>query len=373
MAPAPGPRVADGQIFIYRLFDVADSIDLSHAERIAAAPKSRLALDGEGTGTAFEFPRPPLHLVLGRREVRIGGDAVDAELSAHLMDTGVASILYKIAIPPGSTLGDLLPLAGALVARPTPDIDAAARREAVALCRELAPALERPHEWEGLESYHVVFVRRFEEGQVTADQLLADAPIAELVIGETSGVPLSAAERQDILAHNFTYQVDDLALVHWNGAFVYESSGVEDIPDLLEFATAHLLELRYYDALLDRELHSIYDEIEAGGSPVRNIVTFRYRKLQRRVTGLLFEISEMIERLENAVKIVGDFYLARLYQGAVRRFRLAAWQETVLRKQRLVSEANDLIGDSADTSRAELLELTIILLIAYEIVAAFAK
>ncbi len=38
-----------------------------------------------------------------------------------------------------------------------------------------------------------------------------------------------------------------------------------------------------------------------------------------------------------------------------------------------VAEANDLIGHSADTSRAELLEVTIILLITYEIVAAFAK
>ena len=30
----------------------------------------------------------------------------------------------------------------------------------------------------------------------------------------------------------------------------------------------------------------------------------------------------MVERLENAVKIVGDFYLARLYQAALRRFRI---------------------------------------------------
>src|SRR5574341_1027369 len=116
--PAPGPHVADGQLFVYRLFDVADSIDLSRAEKLAAAPKSRLALEGAGSGTAFEFPRPPLHLVLGRREVRIGGEAREAEASAHLMDTGVASILYKLAIPSGTTLGDLLPLSEALLARP---------------------------------------------------------------------------------------------------------------------------------------------------------------------------------------------------------------------------------------------------------------
>jgi hypothetical protein len=145
---------------------------------------------------------------------------------------------------------------------------------------------------------------------------------------------------------------------------------VEDIPDLLEFATAHLLELRYYDALLDRELHAIYDEVERSGSALANIVTRRYRKLQRRTAALLLELSETIERLENAVKIVGDFYLARVYQGAVRRFRLPAWQETVLRKQRLLAEVNALIGGTADTSRAELLEIAVIVLILLEVFAA---
>jgi hypothetical protein len=103
------------------------------------------------------------------------------------------------------------------------------------------------------------------------------------------------------------------------------------------------------------------------------VVTRKYRRLQRRTAALLLELSEMIERLENAVKIVGDFYLARLYQSAVRRFRLASWQETVLRKQKLVAEVNDLTGDAADTSRAELLEIVVILLISYEVLAAFLK
>jgi uncharacterized Rmd1/YagE family protein len=70
---------------------------------------------------------------------------------------------------------------------------------------------------------------------------------------------------------------------------------------------------------------------------------------------------------------VGDFYLARVYQGAVRRFRLPAWQETVLRKQRLLAEVNDLIGDAADTSRSELLEVLVVLLILFEIVAALLR
>jgi hypothetical protein len=363
-------RVADGVILVYRLFDVADAVDLAAAEVAVAAPKSRLRLEGAQSGSALEFPRPPLHLRLGPRDVPLPSGARRAETSAHVFDYGVVSIRYELPIAPGTTLAALVPLAEELFVDPTAALDAEARREAEELSRALGGALERPHAWEGLESYQVFLVRRFEDGPVRAADLLATAPIPELLLGETSTTSLSRAEREEVLGHHFTYLEDDLAVLHWNSAFVVEPSGVEDVPDLLEFATAHLLELRYYDALLDRELHRIYDEIEAGGSPVANIFTRRYRRLQRETAALLVELSEMIERLENAVKIVGDFYLARLYLSAVKRFRLPAWQETVLRKQKLVADVNDLIGDAADTSRAELLEIAIILLIVFEIVAA---
>jgi hypothetical protein len=364
-------RIADGTVHVYRLFDVADAVDLSAAERAAAgAEKSRLRLEGAQSGTALEFPRPPLQLALGAREVPLAAGPRTAQASAHVYDYGVISIVYRLPIPAGATLADLVPLAEELVVEPTPAIDQAARREAQELARALGPALERPHSWEGFESYQVFFVRRFEEGRIRALDLLERAPIPELLLGETSEVPLSPAERQEVLSHHFTYLEDDLAVVHWNSALVVEPSGVHDIPDLLEFATAHLLELRYYDALLDRELHRIYDQIEAGGSPVSDLFTRRYRKLQRETAALLLELSEMIERLENAIKIVGDFYLARLYLAAVRRFRLPAWQETVLRKQKLVADVNELIGDAADTNRSELLEIAVIALILLELLAA---
>jgi hypothetical protein len=366
-----GIRVSEGTVLVYRLFDVADAVDLAKAEEALSAPSSRLKLEGAQSATALEVPAPPLHVALGARDVPLRDGPRRATASAHLFDFGVVSIRYDLSIAPGTELAQLVPLAEELVVYPTPELDAAARREADDLARALGSALERPHTWDGLETYQVFLVRRFEGGELAASELLARAPIPELLLGETSTVRLSADERREVLEHHHTYLEDDLAVVHWNSAFLAEPSGVQDIPDLLEFATAHLLELRYYDAHLDRELHRLYDEIERWASPVANVVTRRYRKLQRRTAALLLELSEMIERLENAVKIVGDFYLARVYQGAVRRFRLPAWQETVLRKQRLLAEVNDLIGDAADTSRSELLEVAIILLILWEVVAAF--
>jgi hypothetical protein len=364
-------RVADATVHVYRLFDVADAVDLAVAERAVSAPSSRLKLEGAQTGAALDIPRPPLHVHLGPRALPLADGPREAEASARVYDYGVVSVHYRLPVAPGTSLAELVPLAEELGAAPTPALDAAARAEADALSRALGAALERPHAWEGLETYHVFFVRRL-EGSPPAAQVAAGAPLAELVLGETSAVPLSADERRDVMSHAFSYLADDLAVVDWNAAFVLEPSGVEDIPDVLEFATAHLLELRYYDALLDRELHQIYDEMEAGrarGGPF----TRRWLKLRRRTTALLLELSETIERLENAVKIIGDFYLARVYQGAVRRFRLPAWQESVLRKQKLLAGVHELMNDDADTRRAELLELTIILLILWEILYALVR
>jgi hypothetical protein len=214
-------------------------------------------------------------------------------------------------------------------------------------------------------------VRRFER-EVTAAELLEEAPLAELLLGETSPVRLSEGEREDVVKHAFSYLENDLAVVDWNCAFLLEPSGVNDIPDLLELATAHLLELRYYDELLDRGLKWIYQEV-GKGRRFSGVFTRRHLRLQRRTAALLLELSEMIERVDNAVKIIGDFYLARLYQGAVRRFRLPAWEESVLRKQRLLAEVNGLLNDAADRRRGELLEITVILLILWEILAALLR
>jgi hypothetical protein len=359
-------RVQDGSVRIYRILDVADGIDLARAETLASTPKSRARL--ASPRSAIEIAQPPLRLGLGARDVSIAGEPRRVDVQVSLFDYGVASFLFELATVPGTSLEELLPLAEALLERPAPELDEMARALAAELTVALAPALLRPHMWDGIETYTVFFVRAFDR-RVTGDELLEHAPLARLLLGETDPVPLSAGERADVLKHRFAYLETDLAVVDWNSAFVHEPGGSTDVPDLLELATAQLLELRYYDAYLDRELAGIRGEVERAGDA--GMFTRRYTRLMRRTAALLVDMSEMVDRVENAVKIVGDFYLARLYQAALGRFRLPAWQGSVLRKHRMLSEVNRILSDGADTRRAELLEITIIVLIAWEILWAF--
>src|SRR5512147_3037854 len=77
-------RVEDGEVLVYRLFDVADAVDLHRAEVEAAAPKSRLRLSGVQSGSALQFPRPPLQLGLGKRRLPLAGGEREAEVNVRV-------------------------------------------------------------------------------------------------------------------------------------------------------------------------------------------------------------------------------------------------------------------------------------------------
>src|SRR5262249_17235341 len=143
-------------------------------------------------------------------------------------------------------------------------------------------------------------------------------------------------------------------------------SGSRDIPDILEFATSQLLKLRYYDGVFDKHLARIYDDL-AQAQRAGSVLRSPYRHLARNVLGRVVELNEFAERVDNALKIIGDFYLARVYETAVRRFRISAWQSSIGGKQALVAQAYDLIKGEIDVRRATLLELVIIILLLFEV------
>ena len=59
----------------------------------------------------------------------------------------------------------------------------------------------------------------------------------------------------------------DLAVISWNGAFLYDSaSGAETVIQLLEYANSQLLEFRHYDELLTRELDGVYKSLKSKAS-----------------------------------------------------------------------------------------------------------
>jgi hypothetical protein len=188
------------------------------------------------------------------------------------------------------------------------------------------------------------------------------------MLGEATH-PLAEKTRTAMKAHSFQYWAHDLTVLDWNSALVVEPSGVMDVPDVVEFALTHLIELRYYDDLLDDKLGDLYDAISRSE---RTIFRTNYARLSREASALFMDITEFIERVENSLKVIGDFYLATIFRATVGRLRLHEWEENVTRKLQLLARVSELLSAQATAHHGHLLEWIVILLIAFEIVWALA-
>ena len=360
-----GPTIVRGALLAYRVFDAGETIALDVAEKLVPAAK-RLEIGGplvEGLVIAVR----PLVISLADCELAVPGidRPLHARVSVRVFDFGAVSVLYEIPIEPGTPLASLIPVCAAIYESPV--LDARGARHRQEIMNMIGPSIEKPHGWEEAESYTIVFAE--ELAGEPASSLMDSEVAAKLLLGEPSTKPLNAATRQDILRNAFSYLVDDLILIDWNSALVVEPSGSRVVPHVLELATCQLLEFRYYDGLLDRELSRVYDYVEKAP----RIFKSPFRALTREVLRRFMELTEFTERVDNAIKSVGDFYLARVYMAALRRSRVPEWRESVETKLALVSRTYELLKGEVEVSRTQLLELTVVILILLEILAAFQR
>lgn len=359
------PAIARGSLLAYRIFDVGDTIALDVAEKLLPTAK-RLELGGplvEGIVIAVR----PLEIELPECDVSFGIDRRftwgSARVSARMFDFGVVSILYEMPIEAHTTLAELVPVCDALYDSPL--LDARAAEHLKGIVEELAESIEKPLEPQAPESYTIVFVTELEGADVPS--LVQSETVAKLLLGEPSDKPLSPATRQDVLRSAFSYFADDIVLIDWNSAVVVEPSGSRVVNHVLELAACQLLEFRYYDGLLDRELARVYDYVEKSPRILRSPFGALTREFLRR----FMELTEFTERVDNAIKSVGDVYLARVYVAAINRFRVPEWRESVETKLGLVSRAYEMLKGEVEVSRTQLLELIVVMLILVEVIAAF--
>ncbi|MBJ6760848.1 hypothetical protein JGU66_08740 [Myxococcaceae bacterium JPH2] len=367
---AEAPLLFDqAYILCYRTFDVAEEIDLERARRALTEDARRLKLSRENS-QYLQLPNPPVAYELGRRPLALRGGPVTVDATARLFDHGAVSIILRVPVVPGTTWETLTQVADELY--DSQALEDLALELVEGVRRTIAPAVQASHLWGQNESYTVIFAERI-RGEPTADELLSRANIARLLLGEVASADLSAREVEAVTQVRFSYTVNDLVVIDWNSAFVYEPSGSRDIPDLLEIANAQLLEFRYYDERLDAHIARIHDEVQARRNGWIALLRSPYRNLARQTLGTLVDLNEFVERVENSLKIIGDFYLAKVYEGAVRRMRISAWQASVTRKQQLLAQTYGLLKGEVDIDRSHLLEMMVVALIVLELAVALAR
>ncbi len=363
------PRITGGAT-AYRLYDVGYGIGLDRAVQQMGGRTRGRARPQRVEARGIQVRNPPLVIDLGERQVAMGGVSRPVVVTAHLFEFGVCSLRFAIAVPPALAWSDFTDFAGALESA---GLDSLFDAELDALLARLADAVDRPRRAEVVEDYVVFRVNRLcdDGGAPMSPAVLTDEQLLPLLLGERR--ELAPAARKDLLQHRFSYYADDLVILTWENALVVEPRENDfDVEYVLEFANALLLELRVYDAELDAELPALYDRIDAARRkklPLSLGLRHLLSELQTRVA----DITEVVERAENAFKVLDDVYLARLHDAALGLFRATAWRRGIERKLQIFKDTYSMLNGEAIAARSELLEVAIVLLIVFEVVLSLIR
>jgi hypothetical protein len=354
-------EIKTAQFAVLYLFDVAEAIDLARVE----------AATGTRTATAMLRPKPatPAYVQYTQPPLVMDGDALGMpaidqfRVRIKVFDYGVISLALMRDFA-GSWI-ELI--AGAQQFIEDERLERQAEEYTRRLVDRLRPAATSPREHFLSEDYVIVIVNELDE-PLPGDALVATRgdELTLLLRGERQA--LSRQEKEEVLRHRLSYLADDLVIPTWNAAFVYDTpAGSQAAMEIIEFANSQLLQYRYYDDLLDAELARIYADLQA---PRWYDALFgrRYTRAAQQLHALFIDVNELTDRTENALKIAGDVYAARLFTLVAARLGVDRWKANVQEKLKTLDDIYRFSVEQTGMARGQFLELVVVIILLLELV-----
>jgi len=357
------PAVQVGVCYALFAYDAGLAINLDESERRITALTQRAAIRHKRRAPRyFEYRPAPLRVTQEREPLAVGAFRTTPSVEAVLYDFGAVSVTYQV--PLAGPLAHLITLAEELYESAV--LLADSRRWVEHLLATIAPAVTRPGLTDFVETYVIFEIGAFSPPCPPAELYTTHAQeVARILRSERT--PLSAQEVNDALGHRISFGSDDVTLIDWDAALIADRDA-EDVRAVLEFANVELLEMRYLDQQLDDALDESYDTLSRRYGLWLPGAT---RADLRRIGQLQVDNAVLFEGVNNALKLLGDQYLARVYRLVSERFHLAEWDASILRKLQTLESIYQKLSDQAANRRTEALEWIIIALIAAEILIPF--
>jgi hypothetical protein len=369
---AGGDDVLTGQLHVYVAFDWGEEIDLERARQQGAG----VVLDmvrRPRTPASIAYRPPPLRFPLGPVAIAMPGLAGTSSRSAEATVFDFAGVSLALAVPFQLSRRDLRDLAAHLVEPITARaIMETARAILEPLYHKLLPAITRPN-WRD-NFWEEYFVFQFPPGpKVAPDDLLGPQSgwLAGLLRLEDEA--LSKQEIDEALRLVLRYGLDDLFIPDWGAAVLVDREReCDETLQAIEFANLQLLEFRYVDQRLD-EVLAHADDLLRKSARSRLPFVRAYAGPLRLLGELKVEANGLFERAGNALKLVGDQYLARVYRLLATRFHLPAWEKDIRHKLEVLEGVYEVFAAQSSHFRTEFLEIVVVLLILIEVLLAIFK
>lgn len=348
-----------GSVFVLVLYDVCDEISL---------PELRTLVGGKLLAPAFKHTTPG-YVRFQRAPIVESVEAVTLETGEQFATTiqyydyGVIGVLMQLSY--SGSWAKLEEVASGWTSSPVfNDLTEKLVRQRVQSVRR---ALRKPYENWLSEEYYIFHLQA--SASLSAQDLIRDRgqEITQLINGETA--PVSSAERDEVLQASMSYYPNDLTVVGWNAAFIYDSeAGVQSTIRILEYANSQLLQFRHYDELLTQELREGYRFLESRRG---FLARWRMRPGASRLRAVLLEVTELTERTNNALKFVGDMFSARLYKLAAHEIGVTEFQALVHDKLQTADDLYDFMIDQFNQARGFLLESIVVVILIIELFFLF--
>ncbi len=362
---AATPRVA-GACYVYFAYDIGLSVDLDRAATLVreASHRQQLPVQRRRGAPWLAYEPPPLRITLRPGTVAIGERETDPAIECTVFDFGGISIRYRIGID--GPLGALPPLSDALYENRALLEDS--RRRVEEICRALAPAIGQHAIAPLVEDYAVFALERWECAGSLEELLASQAqPIAQILRAEAGAI--SQRQALDLAADRVSFGPGDAVLASWECALVFDPEPA-DVLTVLEHVNVELAEMRLLDRQLDGVLERAYSLLQQRSG--RSL--WPRAPSQAGLRGIAVaqaDAAMLFESVNNAIKLVGDQHLARVYNLAAARVHLAEWDAAILRKLDTAESIYGKLSQFESGRRMEFLEIVIIILIALSIVLTF--
>ncbi len=346
-------------------YDLGWSADLAACERRISAAKTRATIKRRRRAPSyFEYASPPLRVAQQMTPIPLGDFETHQDVEMTLYAFGAVSVAYQIAIE--GPFERLLTLSEALYDNQA--ILTHSRDCAEALLSIVLPHVVRPGVSDTVEDYVIYEIAEVRPDLAKPDiQRRFSSEIVQVLRSERD--PLSAGEVADALSCAISFSPDDLALIDWNASMVFDEEP-EDVFSVLEFANIQLMQMRSLDERLDVAMEEAYEALRVSKGRLLRLPGASGRTLWR-VAEMQADGAMLFEGVSNALKLVGDPYLARVYRLASQRFHLAQWDASISRKLGTLNSIYEKVSDRSASIRLEVLEWIIIVLIALSMVIPF--
>ena len=363
-APDVQTVIERGVCYATYVYDVGYSIDLDLVERQGAQSAERETIKHKRKAPRyFEYKPSPLRINEPVEPISLGQFRTGALADCVLYDFGAISVTYEIDI--AGPLERLAALSDQLYESKALKNDSRQRVETLA--HAFGAFISKANISPLVEDYVIFQISKMKSAIRPAELLESQRQrIAQILRAEQQ--TLSDQEVQDALSHRISFGTDDVTIIDWQAAMVIDAEA-EDVRTVLEFANVELLEMRFLDDQLDRVLDQSHRTLSE--QSWRRFFAFKQstRELHR-LARLQMESAVLFEEVNNALKLLGDQYLARVYRLISQRLHIGEWDASILRKLQTVESIYSKLSDRQSTRRMEALEWIIIVLIALSTILA---